>query len=170
MSSKKPGKSIFFLTFSLFFRYTRNMETIGDRLRTLRKELGLNQGEFAQGIGLKQGSYSEIENGKEKLTQKNMEFISLKYAVNMDWLQKGNGPMFRSIELSPAERELLEIYDKLIPETQKEVRDYAHEKLELQELRKKADDEAAQNVSRPLKALPQEGEKGINPVHNKDMG
>jgi transcriptional regulator with XRE-family HTH domain len=111
------------------------METIGDRLRRLRKELKLKQGEFAHGIGLKQGSYSEIENEKEVLTQKNAEFICLKYGVNIDWLQHGgNGPIFKSQELTSNEKELLEIYDKLIPETQKEVREYANEKLELQEL------------------------------------
>jgi hypothetical protein len=38
--------------------------------------------------------------------------------------------------LEPEEQELLEIYDKLIPEIREDVRDYASEKLELQELRK----------------------------------
>jgi transcriptional regulator with XRE-family HTH domain len=113
------------------------METLGDRLRRLRKELKLKQGEFAQGIGLKQGSYSEIENEKEPLIDKNAEFICLKYGVNLDWLQHGTGPIFKSQELTSSEKELLETYDKLIPETQKKVRDYAKEKLELQELREK---------------------------------
>jgi len=49
--------------------------------------------------------------------------------------------MFKTQKLPPDARELLEIYDKLIPETQKEVRDYANEKLELQELREKAGQE-----------------------------
>jgi hypothetical protein len=40
------------------------------------------------------------------------------------------------------EQELLEIYDKLEPKIQKEMLDYAYEKLELQELRKKARGEA----------------------------
>ena len=113
------------------------METIGNRLKKLRKELNLKQGQFAQGIGLKQGSYSEIENEKEILTQKNIEFICLKYGVNINWLKNGDGQMFINQKLTHEESELLEIYDKLDPEMQKETIDYAKKMLELQEFRKK---------------------------------
>jgi transcriptional regulator with XRE-family HTH domain len=122
------------------------METIGDRLRRLRKELKLKQGEFAQGIGLKQGTYSEIENDKEILTSRNMKLICLEFGVNLEWLQYGgDGSIFKSQELTSDEKELLETYDKLIPETQKEVREYANEKLELQGLREKTGGEAAES-------------------------
>ena len=44
--------------------------TILDRIRLVRKELGLNQGEFAGRIGLTQTSMSMIESGKAVLTTK----------------------------------------------------------------------------------------------------
>jgi len=117
------------------------MEGIKGRLVQVRKELRLKQGEFAEKIGLKQGTYSDIENEKEPLTARNARLICLEFGVNEDWLNDGKGPMFKTQKLPPDARELLEIYDKLIPETQKEVRDYANEKLELQELREKAGQE-----------------------------
>jgi transcriptional regulator with XRE-family HTH domain len=123
------------------------MKEIIQRLKELRKKLGINQGKFAERIGLKQGSYSDIENEKEVLTQRNIKLICLEFGVNTTWLITGKGLMFlqksdaQVIErldgtgLTSDERELLEIYDRLLPETQDEVRDYASEKLELQELR-----------------------------------
>jgi transcriptional regulator with XRE-family HTH domain len=115
-------------------------EGIGKRLKTLRKELNISQGAFAEKIGLKQGSYSDIENEKEPLIVRNFEIICYKFKVNEDWLRYGGDvPMFsESSRLNPDERELLEIYERLIPECRKEVRIFAAEKLELQELREKA--------------------------------
>jgi transcriptional regulator with XRE-family HTH domain len=156
------------------------METIGERLKRLRKELKLRQGEFARRIDLSQSMLSGIENGNEILSDRNMKLICLEFGVNLEWLQHGgDGPIFKSQELTSDEKELLETYDKLISETQKEVRDYANEKLELQELREKAGGEASKQApggtTPPLEA-PREGkrqknaEKKINPIHNKKRG
>ena len=128
----------------IFFYLADNlnvMEGIKGRLIQVRKELRLKQGEFAEKIGLKQGTYSDIENEKETLTARNARLICLEFGINEDWLNGGKGPMFKTEKLPPDARELLEIYDKLIPETQKEVRDYVNEKLELQELRERAGQE-----------------------------
>jgi transcriptional regulator with XRE-family HTH domain len=125
------------------------MDKANQRLKELRKKLGIKQGKFAERIGLKQGSYSDVENGKEVLTQRNIKLICLEFGVNEVWLLTGEGLMFTSKpppqafarpdgkELADDERELLETYDRLLPETRKEIRDYAGEKLELQELRAK---------------------------------
>ena len=151
------------------------MEKIRDRLKRVRNELGIKQGEFAARIGLKQGSYSDIENGKEILTDRNMKLICLEFGVNMDWLQHGgDGPVLKNQGLAPDERELLDLYEKLIPENRKEVRDYTKERLELQELRAKAGVETASKqppggARRPLEA-PQSAETGVNPIHEKKRG
>ncbi|MDR1176027.1 MAG: helix-turn-helix domain-containing protein [Treponema sp.] len=140
------------------------MEKIGERLKRLRNKVGLKQGEFARRVSISQGMLSGIENGNEILSDRNMKLICLEFGVNLDWLQHGGDePIFKSQELTSGEKELLEIYDKLIPETQKEVRDYANEKLELQELREKtvgrdALKQAPGGTTSPLEA-PQEGER-----------
>jgi len=116
------------------------MERIGERLKKARKMLKISQGDFAKRIGLKQGTYSDIENGRETLNLRNTKLICLEFGINVDWLQNGgDSPIFKNKELTPDEKELLETYDKLIPETQKEIRDYAAEKLEIQQYRAKAD-------------------------------
>lgn len=149
------------------------METIGNRLKILRKALNLNQGKFAQGIGLKQGSYSEIENEKEILTSKNIEFICLKYNVNIDWLKNGKGQIFINQKITSIERELLEIYEKLIPKNQKDVLDYAIEKLELQKFREKSNKNHPETTTLipPTQETPgksMDKGKGANPIHDQE--
>jgi len=109
------------------------MTEIGDRLKEIRLKTGLKQGEFANQINISQGLLSGIENGNEALSDRNMKLICHEFGVNEDWLRNGGaGPMFRSLELTSGQKELLNIYDDLIPPTQKEVLNYAKEKLELQ--------------------------------------
>lgn len=42
------------------------MNTIGDRIKLLRKSRKLNQMEFAEAIGISQGTLSDIENDRSK--------------------------------------------------------------------------------------------------------
>jgi transcriptional regulator with XRE-family HTH domain len=111
------------------------MERIGERLKQIRKELDINQGEFAKRLEITQGTYSAIENDKEILTPRNLKLICLEFGVSEDWLLNGTGEMFKSKELTPDEKDLLGIYEKLEPEGRKQVRDYAAERLDLQEFR-----------------------------------
>jgi len=67
---------------------------VGDRLRQLRRHLGVNQCDFAESIGLKQGSYSDIERGRSGLSNHVKMSLSEKYNVNIDWLVSGEGNMF----------------------------------------------------------------------------
>jgi len=61
-----------------------------DRLKDLRKELGLNQEEMAQVLGLKQGSYSDIERGRVGVSGILTKLIKL-YKINPVWLIEGEG-------------------------------------------------------------------------------
>jgi transcriptional regulator with XRE-family HTH domain len=90
--------------------------TILDRIRLVRKEIGLNQGEFAERIGLTQTSMSMIEAGKAVLTAKNIKLICATFDVNENWLRTGKGEIFGSVSLY--EKELLAVFSKLTPDTQ----------------------------------------------------
>jgi transcriptional regulator with XRE-family HTH domain len=90
--------------------------TILDRIRLVRKEMGLKQGEFAERIGLTQTSMSMIEAGKSALTEKNIKLICATFDVNENWLRTGKGEIFGSV--SPYEKELLAVFCKLTPDTQ----------------------------------------------------
>jgi transcriptional regulator with XRE-family HTH domain len=151
------------------------MKDLGIRLKRIREEKGLNQREFAKEIGISQGMLSGIENGIEKFSERTRKIVCLRFGIENNWLLTGQGPMFTppkpspeailgqgERELTPEEQELLEIYDKLTPEIQKEVRNYANEKLELQDFREKAGKEAPkqapEGTTQPLE-VPQEGER-----------
>jgi len=87
-----------------------------DRILAIRKALQLNQAEFAKRLGLKRTTLSMIEVGDNTLTDKNIRLICMVFNVNEQWLRTGKGDMFIA---SPYETEFFEIYQNLIPETQK---------------------------------------------------
>jgi len=101
-----------------------------DRIRLVRKTLGLSQVEFARRMGLTQTYLSMIELEKSTLTEKNIKLICATFAVNEDWLRTGKGEMFGSA--SPYEKELLEIFGKLTEDTQGFILDMARNLLKRQ--------------------------------------
>ena len=64
-----------------------------ERLKSLRKSLGLTQTEMAEKIGIKQGSYSDVERGKAIVS--NYVKMSLEQNLNLNraWLETGKGEM-----------------------------------------------------------------------------
>lgn len=68
--------------------------TQGERVREVRKSFGLTLEKFGDRIGLKKNSVSQIENGKNELTDGNTLAICREYNVSEEWLRTGNGEMF----------------------------------------------------------------------------
>ena len=101
-----------------------------ERIRFVRKKLGLKQGEFAARIGLTQTSMSMIEIGKSTLTEKNIKLICTTFGVDERWLRTGKGEMFGTV--SPYEKELLSIFNKLTSDTQEFILEMARKLLEKQ--------------------------------------
>lgn len=64
------------------------------RLQQLRKLLGMTQKQMAEILMIGQNTYSMIENGKIKLTDKNRGILSEKLKANPLWLDTGIGDMF----------------------------------------------------------------------------
>ena len=64
------------------------------RLKELRSKLGLSQAVFAEKIGIKQTSYSDIETGRRELTERNLNLICKEFNVDENWLRNGEGSMF----------------------------------------------------------------------------
>ena len=77
--------------------------TVGDRVKTIRKELMLNQTQFAEKIGISQRALSSIERETTILTERNTREICRVFNVNEQWLRTGEGEMF----LEPSEDEQL---------------------------------------------------------------
>lgn len=66
----------------------------GERIKILRKNLNLSQKEFGKVLGLKAGSVSDIETGKNKLTERNIKLICSEFNVDYIWLTTGEGEIF----------------------------------------------------------------------------
>ena len=104
--------------------------SILNRIRLVRKNLGLNQEEFARQIGLTQTALSMIELEKVALTDKNIKLMCATFAVDENWLRTGKGEMFGPA--SPYEKELLEVFGKLTSDTQEFILEMARNLLKRQ--------------------------------------
>lgn len=67
---------------------------IGIRIREVRKNKKMTLEEFGKCIGLKKNSLSQIENGKNSVTDQNLLAICREFNVSESWLRTGEGEMF----------------------------------------------------------------------------
>ena len=67
---------------------------IGDRLRSIREELELNQREFAETLESAPSYLSEIESDKKKPGHRLLILLYEKYNVNLSWLLTGHGERY----------------------------------------------------------------------------
>lgn len=67
-----------------------------ERLKQLRKELGLTQQEFSDKIGIKRNTFAQYENGRNEPIDAVVRLICSTYNVNEEWLRTGAGTMFVS--------------------------------------------------------------------------
>ena len=67
---------------------------IGERIKQLRKELGMTQAKFGERVGIKQPSLAAIESGENTPSDQTVAFICREFRVNEEWLRTGAGEMF----------------------------------------------------------------------------
>ena len=72
---------------------------MNERLRELRKVLGMSMEEFGKILGITKSGVSEIENGRRSVTDQHIKMLTIqplsgKY-LNETWLRTGEGDMFR---------------------------------------------------------------------------
>lgn len=67
--------------------------TINDRIKFVRKSLGLNQTDFGKRIAVSQGYQTNIENGQRDVTEKILRLVCFEFGVNEKWLRTGEGDM-----------------------------------------------------------------------------
>lgn len=68
--------------------------SIGERIKTVRKQSGLNQLEFAEKIGYTTaGAVSKIEKGENNTSEQTIKLICQQFSINPAWLKDGIPPM-----------------------------------------------------------------------------
>lgn len=68
--------------------------SINERIRILRKQLGLTQRDFGTRIGLKHGTISWMEKDGNSIIDQNKRIICDKFHISMHWLETGEGDMY----------------------------------------------------------------------------
>ena len=68
--------------------------TQGERIREVRKTLGLTLEKFGDRLGIKKAAVSKIEKGENSLTDANTKAICREFGVDYIWLTTGDGEMF----------------------------------------------------------------------------
>ena len=97
----------------------------GERVKEIRKSLGLTLEKFGEKLGVGKTAISKIEKGERNLTEQMTISICREYNVNYDFLTYGDGEMFDDLpqtvidelcvqyNLSDSEKAIIEMYVSL---------------------------------------------------------
>ena len=111
--------------------------TQGERVKEVRKALGLTLDKFGEKVGVKKQTVSRIENGVNNVTDQMVLSICREFNVNYDFLMNGEGELFDDLpqtvldelcaqyDLDDLDRTLVEMYIEM-PE---QVRDYLKQEI-----------------------------------------
>lgn len=80
-----------------------------NRIKELRKDLGLNQTEFGERIGVKQGTVAGYENGTRTPLDAVVSSICREFGVFREWLETGEGPKYKKAPEGGIEQEIRDI-------------------------------------------------------------
>ena len=72
---------------------------MGERVKELRKALGLSGEKIGEKIGVTRSAISDIERGRNGLSDSNILAICREFNVNEEWLRTGTGEMFKDMTL-----------------------------------------------------------------------
>lgn len=85
--------------------------TLNERLVKIRKDLGMNQKEFAESLAIGQSTLAMIEVGKRALNDRHIKLICSIYNVNEKWLRTGEGEPYSPQTLN---QEIIEFANKIM--------------------------------------------------------
>ena len=71
---------------------------MNERIKALRKVLGMSQDIFAEKLGLTKNYISLIENGNRNLSEQSVKVLCKEFNVNEEWLRNGTGEMFLPVD------------------------------------------------------------------------
>lgn len=105
------------------------MTTINDRLKMIRKHLGLTLVEFGGRIGYNNATVSMVENRKKtydkKIDDRYIKAVAHAFGIREEWIRTGEGPMdAEPPETDPEEarvRWALSLFRQLCPEDQERI-------------------------------------------------
>ena len=75
--------------------------TENERIKEVRKTVGLTQDKFGERLGVKRSAISQVESGSNSVSDQLRLAVCREFRVSEDWLRTGEGDMF----VEPAEDE-----------------------------------------------------------------
>lgn len=69
-------------------------DRLKDRIKTLRKDLGLTQEKFAERLNIKRNTLANYEIGRNEPIDAVVSLICREFNVNENWLRTGQGDMY----------------------------------------------------------------------------
>ena len=143
---------------------------IGERIKEVRKALGMNQTDFAARLGSVQNTITGYETGRRVPSNQVIASICREFRVSEDWLRSGTGEMFvpspasivdelaEEYHLCPEAQAMVEKFITLDPAAQLAVFDYMCAVVD--EIRGKArDDQLRDELERQLTKEKTDAEK-----------
>lgn len=107
-----------------------------NRIKELRKTLGLSQEAFGKKLGITGGGVSKIENGERTLTEQIALSICREFRVNYYWLTEGKGEIFsgtpqsvvdeiaEDYNLDDIDKKIIEVYLELSADDREVIKKY----------------------------------------------
>ena len=86
-------------------------ESVNERIRALRKKLGLTLDSFGQKIGITMAAVSNIENGRSNPSNQVLLAICREFHVSETWIRTGEGEMMDQLD---EDQELVEFMTGLL--------------------------------------------------------
>ena len=74
------------------------MNSIGARIKAIRKQYGLTQEELGNLLGVQNAAISKMETDRSIPTDASIKLICATYHVNYLWLTQGEGPMMEELD------------------------------------------------------------------------
>lgn len=81
------------------------METVGSRIKALRKTTGLSQKEFGAKFGIAQSTFHNYESERSDPSIVFIEKMTTHFGVTLDWFLFGRGPKHREVSASDSPTE-----------------------------------------------------------------
>lgn len=115
--------------------------TQGERVKEIRKNLGLTLEKFGEKLGVQRAAISKMEKGQVTLTEQMAKSICREFNVSYDYLVDGEGEMFTDLpdtildelciqyDLDDIDRKIMEIYLELPEEARQALKDKIREKF-----------------------------------------
>lgn len=85
-----------------------------DRIKEIRKHLGLTQKEFANDLGVSLSAVQQWEMGRRNIDDRTIKLISEKFGISEIWLKSGDGEMLdnKHLDIQKKVDELINILEK----------------------------------------------------------